>query len=61
MTATHNQDYYDKHDPSIQFNPPYTPTQADIDAGNKLEEIFSNPNLSDAQKSDEAYKVLNGN
>jgi hypothetical protein len=56
---TESSDRDDKNDPSIQFIPKFEYTPAQVEAGNKLAEVLNNPGLSDADKKQIAYDILN--
>ncbi|BAY66927.1 hypothetical protein NIES22_70710 (plasmid) [Calothrix brevissima NIES-22] len=49
----------DKDNLSIQFNPPvhYTPTE--VEAGNKLVEVINDPSLTEGEKKDAVWSILN--
>jgi hypothetical protein len=49
----------DKDNVSIQFNPPVHYTRAEVEAGNKLVEVVNNPNLTNGEKRDAVWGILN--
>ena len=53
-----NQDAIDKHDPSIQFNAPYTPSKEEVEAGEKIAAVFQS-NASAEEKSEQVWNILN--
>ncbi|BAY90775.1 MULTISPECIES: hypothetical protein [unclassified Tolypothrix] len=49
----------DKDNLSIQFSPPVHYTPAEVEAGNKLVEVVNDPSLSEGEKKDAVWDILN--
>ncbi|MBD2336146.1 hypothetical protein H6G64_03955 [Calothrix sp. FACHB-156] len=49
----------DKDNVTIQFNPPANYTPAEVEAGNKLAEVINDPSLSEGEKRDAVWDILN--
>ncbi|OYE02724.1 hypothetical protein [Nostoc sp. 'Peltigera membranacea cyanobiont' 232] len=52
-------DRQDKDNPHIQFIPPVHYTKAEVEAGKKLVEVINDPNLSESDKKEKVWTILN--
>lgn len=52
-------DRHDKNNPNIQFTPPVHYTKTEVEAGKKLVEVINNPNLSESDKKEKVWTILN--
>lgn len=52
-------DRHDKNNPNIQFIPPVHYTKAEVEAGEKLVQFINDPNLSESDKKEKVWAILN--
>ncbi len=56
-----SEDRRDKDNPRYTFTPKVSYTPEQVEAGKKLVEVLNDENLSETQKKDGVWKVLNSN